>query len=516
MALVKPFVLIILDGFGYREQTNHNAIAAAKTPHWDKLWQEQPHMLIEGSGAYVGLPDGQMGNSEVGHLNLGAGRIVPQDFTRIQKSINDGSFNENPAFTQAIDDAIKHNKKIHILGLLSAGGVHSHEDHIFALMKLAAARGSKQVYLHAFLDGRDTPPKSAEGSIKKAEALFAELDCGHIASIIGRYFAMDRDNRWDRIEKTWNLLTKANAVLHANTAVEALKQAYIRGETDEFVEAASIHPAGSPSVTIEDGDCVIFMNYRADRARQLTRVFTRADFSEFDVAGKPNVANFISLTQYAKDLPTTAAFGPNHPKNTLGECIARQGLSQLRIAETEKYAHVTFFFNGGREQPFELESRELIASPKVATYDLQPEMSAELLTDELVKAIESQHYSLIICNYANPDMVGHTGNFAATVKAIECIDACLARVTTALNKVNGQAIITADHGNAEYMYNHDTGQAHTAHTCEPVPLVYIGSSATIIAKSGALCDIAPTILSLMKLPVPAEMSRNLLIVHEKS
>lgn len=510
----QPFVLIILDGFGYREETTHNAIAAANTPHWDKLWQECPRMLIQGSGSCVGLPDGQMGNSEVGHLNLGAGRIVPQEFTRIQQSIDDGSFNENTVFTNAIDTAVKNNKKIHILGLLSEGGVHSHEAHIFALMTLAAARGSQQVYLHAFLDGRDTPPKSAANSLQKADALFAELNCGHTASIIGRYYAMDRDNRWDRVEETYDLLTKAKASHQASTALAALEQAYARGETDEFVKASSIHSKDSSPVTIEDGDCVIFMNYRADRARQLTRVFTRADFSEFDISKKPNLADFISLTHYAKDLPSTVAFTPNHPQNTLGECIANQSLRQLRIAETEKYAHVTFFFNGGREQPFELESRELIASPNVATYDLQPEMSANQLTDTLVKAIDSQRYSLIVCNYANPDMVGHTGNFDATVKAIECIDRCLAKVATALAKVKGQMLITADHGNAEYMFNPNTKQAHTAHTCEPVPLLYVGQPAKVIAKTGALCDIAPTILSLMNLPIPAEMSQNLLLTHE--
>lgn len=515
MTEIKPFVLIILDGFGYREEIEYNAILQASTPHWDNLWQNYPHMLIQGSGTCVGLPAGQMGNSEVGHLNLGAGRIVPQDYTRIQHSINDGSFYKNPAFTQAIDHCVQNNKKIHILGLLSDGGVHSHEDHIFALMRLAAERGSQNVYLHAFLDGRDTAPKSAKQSLSKADALFQSLNCGSIASIIGRYYAMDRDKRWDRTEKAYQLLVFGEAPYHYSDALTALEQAYKRGETDEFLAPSSIHPSGISPITIDEGDCIIFMNYRADRTRQLSQAFCCDDFKEFDVSNKPQFSKFITLTQYANNIPCTVAFMPCQPQNTLGEIIAQHNLRQLRIAETEKYAHVTFFFNGGRELPFDLEDRELIASPKVATYDLQPEMSADILTEHLVTAIQSQQYSLIVCNYANADMVGHSGNFAATVKAIECLDACLAKVTKAINQVNGQCIITADHGNAENMFNEETHQAHTAHTSEPVPLIYIGPPAEIIAKSGALCDIAPTILHLMNLPIPAEMSHNILLSHEK-
>lgn len=506
MTNIHPFVLIILDGFGFSEESEHNAIAAANKPNWDKLWQTCPHLLIQASGKSVGLPDGQMGNSEVGHLNIGAGRVVRQDSSRIEQAIQDGSFQENPVFLDAIDHAIKHHKKIHVLGLLSNGGVHSQESHLFECIKLAASRGSKQVYLHAFLDGRDSPPKSALPSLQKAEALFENLQCGNVASIVGRYYAMDRDHRWERTKIAYDLLTEANAVYQADCAVIALEQAYARGETDEFVKPTSIN-----SKTIETGDCVIFMNYRADRTRQLTRAFLDKNFHHFDRAIHPIVNSFVSLTQYASDLPTQIAFKTDNPINTLGECIANLGLPQLKIAETEKYAHVTFFFNGGRETIFPLEERQLIPSPKIATYDLQPEMSANLLTDKLVKAIESKFYQLIVCNYANPDMVGHTGDFAATVKAIETIDACLGRVIDAVAKSQGQMMITADHGNAEMMFDPETGQAHTAHTILPVPLIYYGKPAKIAANSGALCDIAPTILSLLHFPIPAEMTGKVLI-----
>lgn len=510
-----PFVLIILDGFGYREEIEDNAILQANTPHWDTLWQNCPHMLIQGSGTCVGLPAGQMGNSEVGHLNLGAGRIVPQDYTRIQHSIEDGSFFQNPAFINAIDYCNQYNKKLHILGLLSTGGVHSHQDHFFALMRLAAKRGCKNVYLHAFLDGRDTAPKSAAQSLEKADSLFKELNCGGIASIIGRYYAMDRDKRWDRTRKAYELLTQAETTYHYSNALSALEHAYARGETDEFIKPSSIHPDNTAPIIIEENDCVIFMNYRADRTRQLSQAFCCENFKEFPVNQKPAIFKFITLTQYAKNIPSTIAFSPNPPQNILGAIFAEQGLRQLRLAETEKYAHVTFFFNGGREDPFALEDRELIASPKVATYDLQPEMSADILTEHLITAIKSQQYSLIVCNYANADMVGHTGNLPATIKAIECLDACLAKVTKAVQQVQGQCIITADHGNAEHMFNHETHQAHTSHTSEPVPFVYIGHPARIIAKTGALCDIAPTILHLMHMPIPIEMSHNILLNHEK-
>lgn len=506
MSQIHPFVLIILDGFGYREETTYNAIAAASTPVWDQLWQSCPHLLLQGSGHSVGLPEGQMGNSEVGHLNIGAGRVVHQDYSRIEQAIADGSFQQNPVFLEAIDHAIKHDKKIHVLGLLSNGGVHSQETQIFELIKLAAARGSKQVALHAFLDGRDVPPKSAAASLQKAEELFQELKCGNIASIVGRYYAMDRDNRWERTQFAYNLLTEGLAQGIASSAIGALQMAYDRGETDEFVKPTLVNPA-----YIKNGDCVIFMNYRADRARQLTRAFVQWDFKEFRRQFYPRIAHFVSLTQYASDLPTQIAFTPNYPNNTLGEVIANAGLPQLRIAETEKYAHVTFFFNGGREAVFPLEDRELIPSPKVATYDLQPEMNAALLTDKLTAAIESGKYQLIVCNYANADMVGHSGNFAATVKAIETIDHCLGKIKSSVTKAQGQMLITADHGNAEIMFDPKTGQPHTAHTSLPVPLLYYGKPAKITTDSGVLSDIAPTILSLLDFSIPAEMTGKVLI-----
>ncbi len=515
MQPVKPFVLLILDGFGYREQSDHNAIAQAHTPYFDKLWQNYPHTLIEGSGGSVGLPAGQMGNSEVGHLNLGAGRVVAQDFTRISESIADQSFFENTVLNQAISRVLASDSTLHVMGLLSAGGVHSHENHILACLELAAKRGLKKICLHAFLDGRDTAPKAAKASIDRVNAQFAKMGHGQIVSMIGRYYAMDRDNRWDRIEKAYDLLTQAKAKYRYESATDALDAAYKRGETDEFVQASVILDESGCAHHIEKNDVIIFMNYRADRARQLTRTFVDEHFSQFKTHRATQdsgfIAEFVSLTKYADDLKTHIAFAPNSPQNTLGECIADAGFKQLRLAETEKYAHVTFFFNGGRENTFAGEVRKLIASPDVATYDLKPQMSAPELTDNLVEAIESQQYRLIVCNYANPDMVGHTGNFEATVKAIECIDSCLERITRTIIKTGGEMILTADHGNAEYMYNPQNKQPHTAHTNLPVPLVYVGKPARITAENGALCDIAPTILSLMDLPIPPQMSHKLLL-----
>lgn len=493
----KTCVLIILDGWGYREATEHNAIAAATKPTWDFLWKNYPHCLIAGSGKCVGLPDGQMGNSEVGHLNMGAGRVVYQELTRIDKAIEDKTFFHNGIFIDAIQKAVKKNKKIHVLGLLSPGGVHSHENHIRAITQLVQQQGAT-AYVHAFLDGRDTPPQSARDSLKDL----------NIVSMTGRYYAMDRDKRWDRTELAYNLLTLGQAEFHATNADDALTMAYARGETDEFVKPTSISP-----ITIDDDDVVIFMNFRSDRARQLTRAFTEKDFTGFTRKKIPALAAFVSLTQYAEDIKTSVAYPPQTLTNTLGEYVAKQGMQQLRIAETEKYAHVTFFFNGGIEEPNTHEERLLIPSPKVATYDLQPEMSAEELTDALVTAIHSQHYQFIICNYANPDMVGHTGNFAATVKAIETIDHCLSKILAALKIVQGEALITADHGNAELMFDEKTAQPHTAHTSELVPLVYIGRKANFVRNDGTLSDIAPTLLYLMGLSQPKEMTgRNLLSI----
>ncbi|HEY9032144.1 MAG TPA: 2,3-bisphosphoglycerate-independent phosphoglycerate mutase [Kangiella sp.] len=498
----KPMALIILDGWGYSEDPTDNAIMAANTPNWDKYWQQYSHTLISGSGTDVGLPDGQMGNSEVGHLNLGAGRVVYQDYTRISKAIVDGDFFENKTLVAAIDKAVAQNKAVHLMGLLSPGGVHSHEEHFHAVLKLCHQRGAKKVYIHAFLDGRDMPPRSAEASLKLMQQVCQQQGVGRIASIIGRYYAMDRDNRWERVEEAYQMLTEGKATYHADDAVDGLQAAYARDENDEFVKATTI---GEP-VAIENGDSVIFMNYRADRARQLSKTFVNDDFVGFTRKVRPQLADFVTLTEYASDIPTSTAYPPIAMTNVLGEHLMKLGKKQLRIAETEKYAHVTFFFNGGSEEPFAGEDRKLIPSPQVATYDLQPEMNAAMVTDHLVKVIENQSYDVIICNFANPDMVGHTGNFDATVKAIEALDVCIGRIVEALEKVGGEALITADHGNAEKMADASTGQAHTAHTSEPVPLLYVGRTATVKVSDGVLSDLAPTMLTLMGLSIPEEMT----------
>ncbi len=501
-AVPKPLVLIILDGFGHSENPEYNAIHAASTPVYDRLRATQPHGLISGSGMDVGLPDGQMGNSEVGHMNLGAGRVVYQDFTRVTKAIRDGEFFANPAICAAVDKAVGADKAVHILGLLSDGGVHSHQDHLVAMAELAARRGAEKIYLHAFLDGRDTPPKSAQSSIELLQATFTRLGTGRIASLIGRYFAMDRDNRWDRVQQAYELIVDGKADYRADYAVDGLIAAYERGESDEFVKATTI---GEP-VRVEDGDAVVFMNFRADRARELTRCFVEPGFSEFPRARVPQLAGFVMLTQYAASIPAPAAFAPEALTNVLGEYLANNGKTQLRIAETEKYAHVTFFFSGGREEPFAGEERILIPSPQVATYDLKPEMSAPEVTDRIVDAIEHQRYDVIVVNYANGDMVGHTGVFEAAVKAVECLDSCVGRIVAALDKVGGEALLTADHGNVEQMEDAITGQAHTAHTCEPVPFIYIGKRSVHVREGGVLADVAPTMLTLLGMPVPAEMT----------
>lgn len=505
----KPLVLIILDGFGHSEHPEHNAIFAANTPVYDRLRATQPNGLISGSGMDVGLPDGQMGNSEVGHMNLGAGRVVYQDFTRVTKAIRDGEFFTNPVLCDAVDKAVGAGKSVHILGLLSDGGVHSHQDHLIAMAELAAQRGAEKIYLHAFLDGRDTPPRSAQSSLELVDAAFAKLGKGRIASLIGRYFAMDRDNRWDRVAAAYNLIVDSSADHTAASAVEGLEAAYARGESDEFVKATRIGEA----VTVEDGDAVIFMNFRADRARELSRVFVEPDFNEFARTRQPKVAAFIGLTQYSAKIPAPTAFAPASLDNVLGEYLAKNGKTQLRIAETEKYAHVTFFFSGGREEPFEGEERILIPSPKVATYDLQPEMNAPEVTDRIVEAIEQQRYDVIVVNYANGDMVGHTGVFAAAVKAVEALDTCVGRIVDALDKVGGEALITADHGNVEQMEDESTGQAHTAHTTEPVPFIYVGKRQLKVRKGGVLADVAPTMLTLLGLEIPAEMTGTSILVE---
>ena len=501
----KSTVLIILDGWGYREDPESNAIYHANTPVLDNLMANKPNMLIQTSGMAVGLPEGQMGNSEVGHVNLGAGRIVYQDFTRITKAIEDKEFQANPTLSNAVEMAVENNKAIHVFGLLSPGGVHSHEEHIFAMLEMAASKGAKEVYLHAFLDGRDTPPRSAEASLLKAQEKFAELGCGQVASVIGRYYAMDRDQRWDRVELAYNLMVSGEAEYQYSSATDALSAAYERDENDEFVKASAITDSKGEAIKVNDGDAMIFMNFRADRARQFSRCFTQTDFSGFVRKHQPKISSFVMLTEYAADINAPCAFPTVKLDNVLGEWLEKHNKTQLRISETEKYAHVTFFFSGGKEELFKGEERILIPSPQVATYDLQPEMNSTLLTDKLVAAIKSGEHDFIVCNYPNGDMVGHTGDFDAAVKACEAVDTSIARVLTALEETGSECLITADHGNAEQMLDNVSGQAHTAHTCEPVPLIYVGRNAQA-AENGALSDLAPTILSLMELPQPQEMT----------
>lgn len=506
---VKPLVLLILDGWGYREDPTDNAIVQANTPVMDRLWRDYPHSLISGSGMDVGLPDGQMGNSEVGHVNLGSGRVVYQDFTRITKAIQDGDFYQNAVLVNAVRSAAQAGKAVHLMGLLSPGGVHSHEDHLIAMIELAAREGAKAIYLHAFLDGRDTPPRSAEASLKKVAAKFTELGLGQIASVIGRYYAMDRDKRWDRVQQAYDLIVDGKADYQFNDAISALNAAYQRDENDEFVKASVILGKDGKPVLLQDGDALIFMNFRADRARQFSRTFTDNNFDGFVRNRKPELAAFVQLTEYAADIKAPVAYPPTSLNNVLGEWLAKHQKTQLRISETEKYAHVTFFFSGGREEVFPGEERILVPSPAVATYDLQPEMNSTLLTDKLVDAIHSGKYDVIICNYPNGDMVGHTGILSAAIKAVEAVDHCIGRVVEALAEVGGECIITADHGNAEQMVDHESGQAHTAHTSDPVPLIYVGRNATAV-EGGILSDIAPTMLQLMGMPVPAEMTGKLL------
>lgn len=510
-ATPKPLMLIVMDGWGYRENPEHNAIAKARKPTWDHFWRNYPHTLIHASEAAVGLPSNQMGNSEVGHLNLGAGRVVYQEYTRINRAISSGTFFSNKTLTDAVDLAVSTGKAVHILGLLSPGGVHSHEEHIHAMAELAVKRGAKQLYLHAFLDGRDTPPRSAAASIKATEEKFAALGQGRIASIIGRYYAMDRDHRWPRIQAAYDLITRGRAEHTAKTASAGLEQAYARGESDEFVAATEIVPPGGAPVSILDGDVVVFMNFRSDRARQITRPFIEENFDGFERALWPRLGRFVSLTEYQSEFHVPCAFPPERLRNVLGAYLAAHGIHQLRIAETEKYAHVTFFFNGGEEAPFKFEDRILVPSPTdVPTYNLKPEMSAPLVTDKLVEAMRGGKYDVIVCNFANPDMVGHTGDFDATVKAIEVLDGCLKRLYDVARETGGEMLITADHGNAEQMFDNETRQAHTAHTVNPVPFVYVGRPAKI-AATGALEDIAPTMLYLLGLPIPPEMSGHALV-----
>jgi 2,3-bisphosphoglycerate-independent phosphoglycerate mutase len=513
MAKAKTAILLILDGFGYSETSKSNAIEKANAPVWDSLWKNYPRTLIQTSGMAVGLPEGQMGNSEVGHMNLGAGRTVYQSLTRVTKAIADGDFFENEKIVAAVDKAVSTGNAVHILGLLSPGGVHSHEDHLHAMVDLAVQRGSDKVYVHAFLDGRDTPPRSALASIEKLEAKLEKLGVGGIVSLVGRYYAMDRDNRWERVQVAYDLLTKGTADIVASTPMDALHAAYEQDKDDEFCPAASVRADSTQPVTIDDGDTVVFMNFRPDRARELTRAFVQKDLeSDLDRSVSPNLAGFVSLTEYAADIPCDVAYPPENLSSTLGEVIQARGGKQLRIAETEKYAHVTFFFSGGQEAEFEGETRILVPSPKVATYDLQPEMSAPEVTEKLVGAIKSEEFDLIVCNYANGDMVGHTGVMEAAVKAVEALDVALGAVTEAALEVGAEVLITADHGNVELMVDPATGGAVTSHTTFPVPLVYVSKDNKDAAlKEGALSDIAPTLLDILGIDVPAEMTGATLI-----
>ena len=507
----KPLALLILDGWGHRDNTEHNAIYAANTPVRDRLWAENPRTLIGTSGLAVGLPEGQMGNSEVGHMTLGAGRVVYQNFTRINKAIADGDFFENPVYVNAIDKAVSTGKAVHILGLLSEGGVHSHEDHMLAAVDMAVQRGAEEIYIHAFLDGRDTPPRSAELSLQKAADKLAKLGVGRVATICGRFYAMDRDNRWDRVQAAYDLLTLGTAEFTAADPVAGLNAAYQRDESDEFVKPTVICADDQTAATINDGDTVLFMNFRPDRARQISHAFITDSFDSFERKARPQLADFVMTTEYASDIETSCAFPPENLSNSMGEYLSAQGKTQLRIAETEKYAHVTFFFSGGQEALYDGEDRILVPSPKVATYDELPEMSAYEVTEKLTEAIESGKYDTIICNYANCDQVGHTGDFDASVKAVEVVDECLGKILDALQQAGGECLITADHGNVEQMFDEESGQLHTQHTTLPVPLIYAGDRDITLDDGGILADVAPTMLDLMELPQPAEMTGRSLI-----
>ncbi|HEY0268811.1 MAG TPA: 2,3-bisphosphoglycerate-independent phosphoglycerate mutase, partial [Methyloradius sp.] len=508
---VTPVILLILDGFGYREETTDNAIAQARMPNWNRLWKQYPHTTINASENFVGLPHGQMGNSEVGHLNMGAGRVVFQDFERINNAIATGDFYQNPTLLEAVNTAKNAGKALHILGLLSDGGVHSHQEHIYAMVKTAALAGLSKIYIHAFLDGRDTPPISAEPYIEKLEAACADIGAGKIVTVTGRYYAMDRDKRWERVAPAYKVITEGIGEFTAPTAKAAIEAAYARGENDEFVKATSIVRPGEAPTTVEDGDVIVFMNFRSDRARQLTQVFLDDNFNGFSRTVRPELGGYYTLTTYDKnETKAKAVFTPTSLNNSLGEYLSKQGLTQLRIAETEKYPHVTFFFNGGEEQVFAGEDRIMVPSPKVATYDLKPEMSAFEVTDKLEEAILSKKYDAIICNYANCDMVGHSGNIQAAIKAVEAIDICIGRVVTAMQRIGGEVIITADHGNVELMQDVANNQPHTQHTTNVVPLLYIGRPANM-ASTGALSDISPTLLKLMGLAQPVEMTGHSLV-----
>ena len=508
----KLVTLIILDGFGVNPRTDGNAISAANKPNLDSYMQQYPTTIVHTSGMDVGLPKGQMGNSEVGHTNIGAGRIVYQELTRITKSIEDGDFFEKREFLDAIENCRKNHTKLHLYGLLSDGGVHSHNTHLYALVELAKKSGLKDVYVHCFFDGRDVPPDSAKGFVKELEGKLAEIGVGKIASVMGRYYAMDRDNRWERVKQAYEAMVLGKG-LTAASASQAVAESYERQEFDEFVKPTVILEGDKPLATIGSNDSVIFFNFRPDRAREITRTFVDPEFTGFD---RPNgffPLYYVCMTQYDKTIPNVVvAFKPESLTNTFGEYISRKGFKQLRIAETEKYAHVTFFFNGGVEAMYEGEDRALIPSPKVATYDLKPEMSAYEVTEEVLRRIDSKEYDVIILNFANCDMVGHTGFFDAAKAAVEAIDQCVGRIIRAIQAQNGVALITADHGNAEQMLDYESGGPFTAHTTNVVPLIGIGLGDKKL-KEGRLADLAPTMLELLGLEKPAEMTGESLLVE---
>ncbi|MBS0555964.1 MAG: 2,3-bisphosphoglycerate-independent phosphoglycerate mutase [Proteobacteria bacterium] len=503
MSRPKPVLLLILDGWGHREERENNAIAQANAPNWRHLLATCPHTLLDTHGEFVGLPHGQMGNSEVGHMNIGAGRIVYQDLTRIDAAIADGSFCANPALLRAFTAA--QGATLHVFGLLSPGGVHSSEEHVFALLDMAKKNGVERVAVHAFLDGRDTPPQSARASLEKLQARCDALGNARIATVSGRYYAMDRDKRWERVKLAYDAIADGIAEYRADAALAALDAAYARGETDEFVKPTLI----GNGAAIADGDAIFYMNFRADRARQLTQAFVDPAFGGFARTRQIRLSAFVTLTHYSDDLHVTAeAYPPQSLAHSLGEYLSSLGLKQLRIAETEKYAHVTFFFSGGREEPYPGEDRILVPSPKVATYDLQPQMSCPEVTEKLVAAIGSGKYDFIVCNLANADMVGHSGKLDAAIKAVEAVDMALGKLEAAIRAAGGEMLISADHGNLEQM-RADDGQPHTQHTVGPVPLVYVGRKATL--RHGALRDLAPTALALMGIAPPAEMTGHSLV-----
>jgi 2,3-bisphosphoglycerate-independent phosphoglycerate mutase len=505
--------LIIMDGFGLSAIKEANAVEMADTPNFDRLWASYPHVPIHASGLDVGLPEGQMGNSEVGHLNIGAGRIVYQDFTRISKAIQEGDFFQNKAFLDVIAHVKQHSSKLHLMGLVSEGGVHSHTEHLYALVELAKKQGLPQVYIHAFMDGRDVPPASGKATLETLGSKLRQLGFGKVATVSGRYYAMDRDKRWDRVQKAYNALVLGEGEI-ADNPVEAMEQSYNANETDEFVKPTVIMEDGKPVATIDGNDGIIFFNFRPDRARELTRSFIEPSFGEFERKKGYFPVRFVSMTQYDETFENlVVAYEPESLTNTFGEYISRHNKTQLRIAETEKYAHVTFFFNGGIEVPNPGEERVLIPSPKVPTYDQQPAMSAPEVTEEAVKRIESGRYDVMILNYANCDMVGHTGDLNAAIEAVETVDTCLGKVVKAVQKAGGTVLITADHGNAEQMLDYTTGQPHTAHTSNIVPFILVNENMkhARLREGGRLADIAPTLLDLMGLDKPEEMTGKSLI-----